>query len=265
MKNILVPVGSSKNAQSHLQYAIDFAKAFGAKVYVVQIYNVYTKAGTMIKVDHILERESKAFLDTHVSNIDTKGVEVVTRVFKGKLVDTIELAAEALNIDLIILEPRTNSIKDEVYLGKTSGKIIKQTQLPALIVPEDYVYKPIVKILMALKSTIIKKENALKPLVSIKDQFKAIVNLIMVKTAQFQEGDFEISNDLSALITNSEEVEAPTTFQGVLEHHQDHNADMLCVVRRKRGFFTKLWENNTVLKRDFHSTTMPVLVLSGLK
>ena len=40
VKTILVPVGSSKNAKSHLQYAIDFAKAFGAKVYVVQIYNV---------------------------------------------------------------------------------------------------------------------------------------------------------------------------------------------------------------------------------
>ena len=55
MKNILVPVGSSKNAVSHLQYAVDFAKTFGARLYVVQVFNVYTKAGTMIKVDHILE------------------------------------------------------------------------------------------------------------------------------------------------------------------------------------------------------------------
>ena len=70
MKNILVPVGSSKNAKSHLQYAVDFAKYTGAKLYVVQVYNVYTKAGTMIKVDHILERESKAFLDDHISKID---------------------------------------------------------------------------------------------------------------------------------------------------------------------------------------------------
>jgi len=59
MKNILVPVGSSKNAKSHLQYAVDFAKEFNAKLFIVQVYNVYTKAGTMIKVDHILERESK--------------------------------------------------------------------------------------------------------------------------------------------------------------------------------------------------------------
>jgi len=28
MKNILVPVGSSKNAKCHLQYTVDFAKAF---------------------------------------------------------------------------------------------------------------------------------------------------------------------------------------------------------------------------------------------
>ena len=54
MKTILVPVGSSKNAVNHLQYAVDFAKAFGAKLYVVQVFNVYTKAGTIIKVDHIL-------------------------------------------------------------------------------------------------------------------------------------------------------------------------------------------------------------------
>ena len=53
-----------------------------------------------------------------------------------------------------------------------------------------------------------------------------------------------------------------TTFQGVLEHFQSHNPDMLCVVRRKRGFFKKLWEKNSVMKRDFH-TSKPLLVLRG--
>ncbi|WP_299115781.1 universal stress protein [uncultured Winogradskyella sp.] len=265
MKNILVPVGSSKNAKCHLQYAVDFAKAFGAKVYVVQIYNVYTKAGTMIKIDHILERESQAFLDEHVASIDKKGVEVITRVFKGKLVDTIESACKALEIDLIVLEPRTNSIKEEVYLGKTSGKIVKQTEIPALIVPECYEYKPIVKMLMATKSAAVKKEDALKPLIAIKNQYKAIVNLLLVKTPNYNKGDLEVSKELAAIITNTTKANAQTTFQAVLEHYQDHNPDLLCVVRRKRGFFQKLWEDNTILKKDFHSTTIPVLVLSGLK
>ncbi|WP_296381830.1 universal stress protein [Winogradskyella sp.] len=265
MKTILVPVGSSKNAQSHLQYAVDFAKAFGAKLYVVQIYNVYTKAGTMISVDHIIERESKDFLDSHIASIDTKDVEVYTRTFKGKLVDTLEKVCDALDVDLIILEPRTNSIKDEVYLGKTSGKIVKRTQIPALIVPEGYVYRPIVKILLALKSAIVRKEDALYPLSVVKNQYKAIVNMLLVKTAHHNEKDFELNDELKTMVTNTTIAERPTTFQAVLEHYKSNYPDLLCVVRRKRGFFSKLWEDNVILKKDFHSNKLPVLVLSGLK
>lgn len=264
MKNILVPVGSSKNAKSHLQYAVDFAKAFKAKLFVVQVYNVYTKAGTMIKVDHILERESKEYLNNLVSKIDTKDVEVVVKVLKGDLIDTLELVWKAAEIDLILIEPRTTSVKDEVFLGKTSGKIIKQTEIPALIVPEGYVYKPITRILLAVKSAILKKESALKPLIDIKEHYKAIVNLLLVKTTYYNDGDFDVNDTLKGIVTNITQTENATTYQGVLEHYKSNDPDMLCVVRRKRGFFTKKWEKNTILKKDFHSPR-PVLVLGGLK
>lgn len=264
MKNILVPVGSSKNAVSHLQYAVDFAEAFGAKLFIVQVYNVYTKAGTMIKVDHIIERESKAFLDNLVSKIDTKSVDVTVRVLKGKLINTLELACKSADADLILVEPRTNSIKDEVFLGKTSGKIIKQTQIPALIVPEGYTFKPIKSVLLAIKSAIIKKEDALNQLIDIKNNFSAVVNLLLVKTVYYNEGDFDVSETLNSIVSSTTQSENATTFQGALEHFQTHNPDLLCVVRRKRGFFTKKWEKNTVLKKDFHSKR-PVLVLRGLK
>jgi len=265
MKTILVPVGSSKNAKSHLQYAVDFAKSSGAKLYVVQIYNVYTKSGTMRSVDHIIERESMEFLDKHVASIDTKGVEVYTKTFKGKLTDTLEKVCKALDVDLIILEPRTNSIKDEVYLGRTSGKIIKRTQIPALIVPEGYTYQPINKILLALKSAMIKKEGVLNPLVEIKNQYNAVVNMLLVKTPYYDNSDFVLNNEIKEIVTNTTTTESPTTFQAVLEHYKSNSPDLLCVVRRKRGFFIKLWQKNRILKKDFYSSTLPVLVLSGLK
>lgn len=264
MKNILVPVGSSKNAVSHLQYAVDFAKEFGAKLYVVQVYNVYTKAGTMIKVDHILEAESLAFLKSHVSKVDTKGVEVIVKALKGKFIDTIELVCQMAEIDLIILEPRTNSIKDEVYLGKTSGKVIKQTEIPSLIVPEGYQYKSISSILMAMKSAKIKREGVLNPLKDIQQLSKAKIDLLLVKTPFHNAGDFDVNEELAAMVSNTVQSDNATTYQGVLEHYKSHNPDLLCVVRRKRGFFTKLWENNTILKKDFY-ITLPVLVLAGIK
>ena len=264
MKNILVPVGSSKNAVSHLQYAVDFAKALGAKVYVVQVYNVYTKAGTMIKIDHIIERESKEFLNDLVSKINTNGVEVITRTFKGHLIDTLELISKTANIDLFLIEPRTNSIRDEVYLGETSGRIIKQTNIPALIVPEGYVFKAVSTILMAIKSAIIKKDKELGPLEIIKNSFDATVNLLLVKTPYYNEGDFDVTEELLSLVTNTTHTENARTYQGILEHFQSNHPDMLCVVRRKRGFFAKKWEKNIILKEEFYSS-IPVLVLSGLK
>ncbi|WP_066222612.1 universal stress protein [Formosa haliotis] len=264
MKNILVPVGHSKNIDSHLQYAVDFAEAFGARLYVVQVYDVYLKAGTLVKIDHILERESLAYLQSILERIDTKNVEVVVKSFKGKLVDTLELICKTADIDLMLVEPRTNSIKEEVFLGKTSGKIIKHTNIPSLIVPEGYTFKPISNILMAIKSAIIKKETALRTLIQVQDKFQATVNLLLVKTPFYNEGDFNVSASLSSLITDTSFTENPTTFLGVLEHYKEHNPDLLCVLRRKRGFFTKMWEKNVILKKDFYSP-IPVLVLRGVK
>lgn len=255
MKNILVPVGSSTNAVSHIQYAVDFARVFNAKLFLVQIYNV----------DTIIRQERQELLDGIVSKIDTKGVEIITKTLKGKLTDTLELVCKTEGIDLILVEPRTNSINDEVYLGKTSGKIIKQTNIPALIVPEGYKFKPIIYILMAVKSAIIRKEGVLEPLKLIKNQFKSIVNLLLVITPFHNKGDFDVNDELSSLITKTIQSENATTFQAVLEHYKDNDPELLCVVRRKRGFFNKLWEKNTILKKDFQSSTIPVLVLSGMK
>ena len=136
--------------------------------------------------------------------------------------------------------------------------------VPALIVPEGYVFKPVKTILMALKSAILKKKGALKPLQDIQKNFKSVVNLLLVKTPFYNKGDFDVSDDFSAIVTNITKTENATTFQGVLEHFQANSPDMLCVVRRKRGFFIKKWEKNEIMKKDF-SSSVPVLVLSGLK
>src|SRR5690606_31910458 len=122
------------------------------------------KAGTMINVDAILAKESKANLENLVAQADTKGVDIIIKSLKGELIDTLELVSKAADIDLILIEPRTNSIKEEVFLGKTSGKIIKRSDIPALIVPEATVFKPVSNILMAVKSAIIRKEGVLEPL-----------------------------------------------------------------------------------------------------
>ena len=96
----------------------------------------------------------------------------------------------------------------------------------------------------------------------IADKFKPTINSLLVKTVGHKDEDLVLDKELIALQTNLTVTENATTFQGVLEHFKTHNPDILCVFRRKRGFFKKLWEKNTVLKKEFH-TSRPLLILKG--
>ncbi len=262
MQNILVPIGFTESAQNTLQYAIDFASEINAKIFVFRAYSAQTKAGTIINIDGIIARETNLYLRTMVNSVDRKNVDVKLIAAKGSIIDSVEAIDHELGIDLIIVGAKSNSIKEEIFLGKTAGSLVKQTNLPILAVPNGYKYAPVNNILMAFKSGIIRSKTALKPLQFIVNKFNTDVNLLLVKTPNYTDEDLVLNKDLEQLKSSLTVTEKATTFQGVLEHFQQHQPDMLCVITRKRGFFKKLWEKNTILKEEFHAT-VPLLVLKG--
>ena len=262
MKHILVPIGSTDNVSNTLQYAIDLASEFNAKIFVFRAYKVMSKAGTMINIDEIVSRETQLYLRSVVNSVDRKNVEVKIVSAKGGTIESINAIHKEVGVDLIAVGPRSNSIKEEVFLGNTSGSIVKQTEIPVLVVPEGYKFKPYTTALTAFKSGKLDSEGMLTPLERIKETFKTKVNLLLVKTPDYKEEDLLIDDALQSIQNTLTTTENVTTFQGVLEHFQSNNPDLLCVFRRKRGFFKKLWEKNTVLKSEFHCT-VPLLVLCG--
>lgn len=264
MKHILVPIGSSENSTNTLQYAIDFAETINAEVFVFRAYSMMTKAGTIINMDEMMLRETNLYLRSIINSVDTKKVVVKKITTKGEIINRISVIDKELGIDLIILGPRSNSIKDEVFLGSTSGSIVKHTTIPTLIVPESYSFKPISSILAAFKSGILKKGGVLNPLKFFKQTFGATISLLLVKTPDYTDKDLVLDSKLDAIKSSLTVTENATTFQGVLANLSQHNPDMLCVFRRNRGFFQKLWEKNSILKEEFYCD-VPLLVLEGLK
>jgi|TARA_B110000037_G_scaffold167491_1_gene189691 nucleotide-binding universal stress UspA family protein len=262
MKNILVPIGSSENAPNTLQYAIELATQLHAEIYVFRAYKVLSKAGTMISVDKIIERETNLYIRSVVNSVDRKNISVKMITAKGSAIETIKSINKKLGIDLIVLGPKSNSINEQLFLGRTSGSIIKQTKIPALIVPENYVFKPIKSILTAFRSGKLKKENVLNPLNTFLQSFNVKTNLLLVKTPGYIDEDLIIDDQLKLIESSLTISESATTFQGVLTHFLTQNPDMLCVFRRKRGFFKKLWEKNSITKSEFNCT-IPLLILSG--
>ena len=262
MKHILVPIGSSENAKNTLQYAISLAATFEAKVFVFRAYKSISVTGTMMKIDEFMDRETKLYLRSIVNSVDRQEVDIKIAAAKGGVIESIQAIQAEVGIDLIVVGPKSNSIKDEVFLGSTSGSIVKQTQIPVLVVPEGYQFKPFTTALTAFKSGILREPGMLTPLKAFIDKYGTKANLLLVKTPDYKEEDLEIDPELKAIENTFAVTENVTIFQGVLEHFQSNNPDLLCVFRRKRGFFQKLWAKNSVLKSEFH-TTIPLLVLCG--
>ena len=221
-------------------------------------------AGKLKNISEKVTESTKKHLMEAIEKVDSRKVDIKIATYNGDLVDGIKEIDKELGIDLIIIAPRCNDIKEELYLGHTTGRIVKRTDIPTLIVPRGTIFKPIKNILTAFKSGILTQRRILEPLRLIKKKFKSKVNLLLVKTPGYSDEDLKINTSLMDLCSHLTVTEHATTYLGVLEHFQSTNPDLLCVFRRKRGFFKNLWEKNAVLKSEF-SVRVPVLVLSVKK
>jgi hypothetical protein len=115
-------------------------------------------------------------------------------------------------------------------------------------------------VLLAFKSGIIKTEGVLSPLKS----FTSKADLLLVKTPNHKKEDLILDGELESIKSTLTIVNNNTTFQGVTEHLKNNSSDLLCVFRRQRGFFKKLWEKNSILKSEFYCE-IPLLILNGKK
>ena len=264
MKNILVPIGTSPDAHETLQYAVDFAAEFSSNIFVMEVYSLITKAGSLANISDKIAESGKERIKGIIDQIDSRNVDIKIASYKGDLIDGLKEIDKELGIDIIIIAPRSNDINEELYLGNTSGRIIKRTDIPTLIVSKGTALKPVKTILVAFKSGVLKRQRILNPLVDIKKRFRAKVNLLLVKTPGYSDDDLKVDTTLMDISSQLTFTENPTTYLGVLEHFQAQHPDLLCVFRKKRGFFQNLWEKNTILKSEF-SARIPVLVLSVKK
>ena len=262
--NILVPVGNPESAQDTLRYAIDFAEAFDAQVYAMEVLTLGSRAGDLTNVKEKAVESSQERMRAVLKEMGAAGKKVKIATYAGDIVDGLIKVSEELSIDLVIIAPRSVEIDEGLYLGNTSGRIIKRTDIPTLVVPKGTVFKPYKSILCAFRSGILKRKRILSPLMAFKQKFGAKVNLLLVKTPNYTDDDLRINTALMDIASQVTMTEHATTYLGTLEHLQSHNPDLLCVFRRKRGFFKSLWEKNTILKSEF-SARIPVLVLSVKK
>jgi nucleotide-binding universal stress UspA family protein len=142
IKNILVPIDFSDYSKNALKYAVEFAKNFSAKlflIYVVEpiIYPADFSMGqvaipsTDIDIQNRAEEELKKLADEIQTDI-----QVETIIKTGKPFVEINETAREKDIDLIIIATHGHTGVEHLLFGSTAEKVVRKAPCPVLTLRE---------------------------------------------------------------------------------------------------------------------------------
>lgn len=150
IKNILVPIDFSDYSKNALKYAVEFAKTFSAKLYLIyvvepMIYPADFSMGqiaipsTDINIKNRAEEEFKKLTD----EIDNS-LQVESIIKTGKPFVEINETALEKDIDLIIIATHGHTGVEHLLFGSTAEKVVRKAPCPVLTLREPikgFVYK----------------------------------------------------------------------------------------------------------------------------
>ena len=267
MKKILVPTDFSENAMNALLYARELACKFDSHLTLLHTFQVMQRSDMLVSIDDILYKEAEKDMAAFLEKAPSK-TPIEVKIVKGDAVSTISTLAREGKFDLVVMGTQGASGLKEVFLGSTTGGVMRHThRVPILAIPENYIPRPIKNIAFAIANMSLAGEEVVGPLKELARRFDAKVHIFhSIKGAEQadQTGLMETVNWLERLPhTFHLEEEKGNLHETIKAFVKSVDADMLCLVRRKHGaigFFERLFKMSATLQEAFHCE-LPLLVL----
>jgi nucleotide-binding universal stress UspA family protein len=135
LKKILVPVDSSDCSKKALQYAIPFARQFGAELTLLSVVEPYPAVPEMAPTDIETIGDTRRGLEKLRESV-TNTVRAKTLLRTGAPEIEIADAAADIGADLIIIATHGRKGLSRMVLGSTTEKVVRHAPCPVLIVRE---------------------------------------------------------------------------------------------------------------------------------
>ncbi len=141
IKSILFPTDFSEGSSQALQYAVDLAKRYGAKLYVVNvIYDIVKATGWY--VPHVsVNKMYEEIQEGAKKELDRFGVEALSGlkdlervVITGVPHEEIINFAKSNKVDLIVMGTHGRKGVDRILFGSTAAQIVRFAPCPVLTV-----------------------------------------------------------------------------------------------------------------------------------
>ena len=185
-------------------------------------------------------------------------------VMVGHAVDNAAYCAKKEACSLIVMGTQGATGALEVFIGSTTGGVMKNAAVPVLAIPSKYEYRPLNNIVLAIDNQPLPSREVFTPLQQLAASYEANINIFHLRVDGVEKGiDEKVYTYLEGLQVNFHEESGDSdVHERINAFVKEANASLLCMVRRKRGFFESLFKGSATLKQVYNSPA-PLLVLTG--
>jgi nucleotide-binding universal stress UspA family protein len=142
MKNILVPVDFSAEAQRVIDIAASIAKAFQARIWLVHVAApdpdfVGFEAGPTYVREQRAEvlREEHAEIQALATTLKNAGHDAAGLLVQGSTTETLLEEIDRLKADLVVMGSHGRTGLFKAFVGSVSEQVLRESRIPVLIVP----------------------------------------------------------------------------------------------------------------------------------
>ncbi|MEM0992723.1 MAG: universal stress protein [Bacteroidota bacterium] len=264
---ILVPTDYSEFAKRAAIFAINLANHFGSEVLLYHLFQVPSSTGSFASMRDVIGKDAlddMAKLEKELLPLVKGSGSLKTAVAENHTVEAIVNRAKKEDFDLIVMGTQGASGLTEIFIGSIAASVLKRAETPLLAIPEHANFEALRTVVLALDNEGIQGEQNFELLHALVKSFGAKLKIIHVETG---DGDLELASQVKFFFEglDYEYLSLPiggSINETINQYIAAQEADLLCMLRRKKSFFQRIFEGSSTTKEVFNSE-VPLLVMKA--
>ncbi|MEM9886067.1 MAG: universal stress protein [Bacteroidota bacterium] len=264
---ILVPTDYSDFAKRAATFAIDLANHFGSEALLYHLFQVPSSTGSFASMRNVISKDAldgMAKLKKELLPLVKDSTTLKTVVAENNTVEAIVNRAKKEDFDLIVMGTQGASGLEEVFIGSIAASVLKRAETPLLAVPEHSTFDDLKTVVLALDNEGIQGEQNFELLHVLVKSFDAKLKVVHVETG---DDDLELASQVKFFFEglDYEYVSLPvesSISETINQYVAGQEADLLCMLRRKKSFFQRIFTGSNTTKEVF-SSKVPLLVIQA--
>lgn len=273
MDTILYATDCSRNSISTLNYAKNLSETLNTKLVVFHVYDIPPVRTSNIRSSEQLNKlamnEQKKLVEDYCRNNLDQNLnkdQLICEVNENTSISkAISDKIKKDTIDLLIIGMKDEHSARGFFSGNIANKLIDKNLCPILIIPPEYSYKKIEKMVYASdfeSADII----ALEKMSEIAEKYDAEIEVVHIPTLEEYAAmqQMEWFKELLEVQVPYKKISfhmvlANNIEQGLRMHIGDENADILGMLEREnKGLFASVFSKD-IIKRMENLVTIPIL------